>query len=507
MGGVDTIPPVKLLLLLALVQQDDWATFKKLSTDKEIYNRVKAIETIAKYKNLQMAEALVPMLGDKVPGVGYEAIKTLGSLNDAEAIKFLLGDPLKKHKAAILEALGLIKDPIALDALIDALKDQSADVVVTAIWALSRIGDAKAIEPVEKLWDKKDWKIRCAVLEALRDLSPKVAGTRFDESVKDKAYQLRMTAAWVAPIVLADSAGTALKELANDNDWRVRVAAIEGCLDLRSRECVGMIVERFAKEDGRLRVDCLNALTELTGKNLGLDPKAWADWWAAAKDKFEAQPKPDKRKREAPKAGSGTASFFDVPIVSTRLAFILDLSGSMKDEYVDESGKKTGKTKLAVAQAEMNKTIAAFPDDTQFNIFLLGCADDGTWDVNTKRWKKGLSRASKKEKGDATGFVNKQEAKGWTNIWDALMLAFEDPAVDTIYLLSDGGASRGAYTRVDGILDRMAKANKYRKINVHTIHFDFPDPKTGKISSGHTWLMRDLADVTGGTYTEKFGGK
>lgn len=498
---------MKLLLLLALLQQDDWAKFKKDSTDKDPWKRSDAIADVAKYKNLQMAEALVPMLADKVPGVAYEAIKALGAVNDAAAIKYLLGDPLKRFKLAIVEVFGLIRDPSTVDALIDALKDGNADVVSMACWALSRIGDAKAVEPVVKLWDKKDWRVRCAALEALRELSIAEAKKLFDAAVKDKAYQLRMTAAWVAPAVLESASETALKELINDDDWRVRVAAIEGCLELRSRDCVAMIIERFAKEDGRLRVDCLNALTELTGKNLGLDPKAWADWWAPAKDKFEAQPKPAKRERGAAKGAGGTAAFFEVPILSTRVAFILDLSGSMRDEYVDENGKKTGKTKLAVAQAEMNKTIAGFPDEVQFNIFLLGCADDGTWDVNTKRWKKGLTKASKKDKGDAAGFVNKQEAKGWTNIFDALILAFEDPAVDTIYLLSDGGASRGAYTRVEGILDKMGKENKYRKIHVHTIHFDFPDPKTGKIKTSHTWLMNDLAEQTGGTYTEKFGGK
>ena len=389
-----------------------------------------------------------------------------------------------------------------MDDLIAALKGGAAP---QAAWALGRIGDPKAVEPLLDLWKKKGWETRAAVLEALAELKPAEVPALIPDALKDKDTRVKMTAAWVS--ARADEAGApgTLGTLIDDKDWRVRVAAIEGCTDLRSRECVALLVKRFGEEDGRLRLDILYALMDLTGKNLGLDPQPWRDWWAVNEKNFEPVARDPKKKGrgQVVDAGAATSSFFDIPILSTRIAFVLDLSGSMKGPYPTKDPKKPT-DRLERAKAEMRATIEGFKPEQFFNILCLGSTDDGTYDTNGKVWKKMLVPATPAGKKDAAAFIDKQAAKGWTNIYDALVLAMEDGNVDTIFLLSDGGASRGIFSDITDILDWIGRENKYRKIHIHTVHFEAPEDGKTFPMRGHVWLLEDLAALTGGTYTQRF---
>jgi hypothetical protein len=96
----------------------------------------------------------------------------------------------------------------------------------------------------------------------------------------------------------------------------------------------------------------------------------------------------------------------------------------------------------------------------------------------------------------AIRFSAGQRAQGYTNIYDAVTLAFRDPDVDTVVLLSDGGATKGTYVARTEILENVLKANRWRKIAIHTV-------RSGARRGADTNLLLGLAEKTGGISVRK----
>jgi hypothetical protein len=279
-----------------------------------------------------------------------------------------------------------------------------------------------------------------------------------------------------------------LEKLIHDGDWRVRAAAIETCLAHRDRSAVGWLVDRFAEEKGRLRSDLHETLREITGKDLSLEPRHWKAWWEANRESFTVSSKGEKGSAID---GSTRAEFFKIPILSTKILFVLDLSGSMRDPSPGGAS-----TKLDVARQGLIETIRSLPADVRFSILGLGCDMDGAYLLREKKsWhgKPDLHPATPPMKADAERFVRGLEARGWTNLYDGIEYAFSDPDVDTIYLYSDGGASKGTFVASGEILSQFGKMNRFRKIVIHTV--EVPGEKNPE---DNRRLLSDIAHLTKG---------
>ncbi|MDP6959123.1 MAG: MBL fold metallo-hydrolase, partial [Planctomycetota bacterium] len=368
----------------------------------------------------------------------------------------------KEYKAALCSALGWIRDEESLEALLEA-------------------------------FDDRDWRVRVRALEAVQKIDPSRAGDIVAKAAKAKEYQVRMKAAEYWPAIDKTAASLGLGDLAKDKDWRVRFAVIQATEELRTRECIGWLVSLLGSEEGRLRWDVLMALHSLTGKDLGLNSKNWESWWQFNKDTFEVVPK--KTATGGPTVKDTTSTFFEVPILSTRVLFILDLSGSMKDmsPLKDEKGKTM--RKLEVAKQGMMATIQSLSPKTKFSIIGLGAADDGSYLLQSqKTWKKKLRLfpANPGSKRDAIKWVRSLEAKGYTNIYDAILYGMEDPEVDSIYLYTDGGASRGIFIKTSEILNFVQRNNEFRKVTLHTIEV----PGTSN-TKDNIRLLQSLAEESG----------
>jgi hypothetical protein len=279
-----------------------------------------------------------------------------------------------------------------------------------------------------------------------------------------------------------------------DPDWRVRVQGIESAAVLRDRAAIGPLVDLLAKEQGRLRWDAWIALRDLTGKELGLEPAHWKRWWDANRETFEV-PAAGPAGEPAARPGETGVSFFSIPILSTRTAFVFDLSGSMRDPAPPAPGRGE-ESKLDVAKREAAATFSKLPETAWINILLLGCDVDGRYEKPQMRWKQSLQPATPRGRAEAASFLNRQAGRGWTNIWDGLELAFEDDLVDTIYLYTDGGASRGAFIATPDILDELARMNRYRKIMIHTVEAPAEKPNT----ADNIRLLKGIAEATKGLY-------
>ena len=91
--------------------------------------------------------------------------------------------------------------------------------------------------------------------------------------------------------------------------------------------------------------------------------------------------------------------------------------------------------------------------------------------------------------GEALEYSRGQRPGGGTNIYDALMAAFVDERVDTIYLLSDGDPSAGSVIDPALIRTRIARFNRARKVQIHCIALGADNA-----------LLKGLAADSGGEY-------
>jgi HEAT repeat protein len=479
-------------LVLTLCLQD--GDFRRLALDKDPDVRARAVEMIRGGRDPKAAPALLPLLGDDHPRVRARAVQALAAATGLEDIaKTGLASPRPLVRQGTCEALGRARAAVLAPALLDRLGDPDPGVRARAAEALGALGDASAADRLALAFQRnRDGATRASVLEALARLAPEKARPLLPEAAEDPSYPVRMVAAESLPRAGGTGTLLMLPKLIDDRDWRVRVSAIEACLDVRARETVGWLAARLVQEKGRLRWDILCALHDLTGNDLGPDAGPWKAWYEANRDTLPIRPRPRKGETPAPSMGTTSASFFNVPILSDRLLFILDLSGSMRDPSPGSPDPK-----LEVARRGMIDTVRALDPRARFGILGLGSDEDGRYSMREqKTWggRLALLPASPAAKADAERFMRRLEARGWTNIYDALEYAFGDPDADTIFLYSDGGASRGIFSANGEILEHVARMNRFRKIVIHTV--EVPGEKN---PADNRRLLARLAEESGGT--------
>lgn len=104
-------------------------------------------------------------------------------------------------------------------------------------------------------------------------------------------------------------------------------------------------------------------------------------------------------------------------------------------------------------------------------------------------WKPSLMSTSDDSCQDAVEWVSDFDANGSTSTLQALQMAFEDPDVQGIYLLTDGKPDNSTTM----VLREVAKLNSGRNVRVHCISFNCDDSVANK-------FLQLLASQTGGRY-------
>jgi hypothetical protein len=107
-------------------------------------------------------------------------------------------------------------------------------------------------------------------------------------------------------------------------------------------------------------------------------------------------------------------------------------------------------------------------------------------------WEAQLTRCTPANRQRLREHLTGLRPLGGTNLWDGLAQALDAPAVDTIFLLSDGAPGAGAFVAAADILREARKRNQVRRITLHCVSI-------GTESA----LLRDLAAQNGGQYVRK----
>ena len=173
----------------------------------------------------------------------------------------------------------------------------------------------------------------------------------------------------------------------------------------------------------------------------------------------------------------------DAEVVSQRVAFIVDVSGSMLDT-TKPTGSTVEITRLAVCQRELATVINGLGRTTRFNLIAFSNA--------FIKWQRGAVPAQPSRKKQAHAFVKGLTANGGTNLFDPLEDALTDPRIDTVWLLSDGDPTAGRLKHAADILREIRRLNASRRVAIHTISIGKPSP-----------LLKQLAAEHAGTYHER----
>lgn len=316
------------------------------------------------------------------------------------------------------------------------------------------------------------WPLKGEILEGLGAL-----GARMDLAV---AVDRETSPAALAAALGAAPTDRGIKYLTHPQ-WQVRHAALDALR--RSRVAVGPIVESMTQNDLRYRRAAATALGRITGTELPPHPDFWRDWWKANREEFEAGSYLPRAAR-LPEGPGRTYAFFDVPVHSSRVCFLIDRSRSMKDQ-----------DRFDHARQELKRLLASMPDGSLVNVIFFG------WTTNCfAKTPKLLDAESRKDLG---AFIDRCGLESGTDLYGAVEKAFTmignpdtgklyEDGIDTIVLLSDGQATVGK------IIDDDLLA----WVLVRRAHFLRPVINTISLSSDSK-ALRLLAEKTGGEYRAK----
>ena len=273
-----------------------------------------------------------------------------------------------------------------------------------------------------------------------------------------------------------------------DRDWIVVAEAVRALRDHQVAEVVSALVAKMPEVKGRLREDIRDVLKALTGQPLSYDPSAWSIWWREVRDEWDPTSVPTSNEQQQKSLPTAVKDGLYGEIVSERVIFLLDVSGSMLAET------KVGGSRIEIARKPLQRVIEGGLDPkSRFSVVAFS--------EDLMRFSDRLLKAKGPVLKRALAFVGKLKAGGETNTFGALELAFSDREVDTIYLLSDGSPTVGKETSAALILQSIQNWNRYRGTRIHCIGLFAGDaPNQDEIRARE--FLRDLARMNHGRYTE-----
>ncbi|HJO26492.1 MAG: hypothetical protein CMK00_06180 [Planctomycetes bacterium] len=461
-----------------------------------------------------------------------EAILALEDVEDAGVVRVLV-PVLKLEEAEVVEAAILVlagfESPEPIQAFLAALEGEKKEPTrLGLLRALASGGYGGALKSLEKcLKDRRSWAVRRAAVLALAAGPEEGAAELIVALAADREPAVRCAvldglAAMGSALVL-DPAAAGLA----DEVWQVRASAIEALARVRRTSSVPLLIVQMAREEGRLLADAAMALETLTGRGFGQRRELWERFWETYKERYEIPTDAElaallaaKKARAEEYSPPGAVSYHGISTPSRSILFVIDVSGSMENMVVEREkfadGGYPSMHRIDIVKTELARTIERLEPHVKFNVIAFA--------TEIKRWKKRQQKANALGRSSAADWVRNLEAIGGnsketyssvglagaanleggkTNTYGALMAALGyDPKsprtgdyqveLDTIFFLSDGRPSTGAYIDPADILREFTGANATCKVVLHTI----------AIGEFRKQFMKDLAKANGGSFVD-----
>lgn len=437
--------------------------------DRDLTTRIAALVAIGKSGDMPTIEYAVRTslsAASKQPVFAATLPRMFAQVETKEAREWIatrIPDKDDETTACVVEAVGEARSATAMPLLLDTLsRARHPAVRFEVLRALGRCGGREAIGKLIPFLSDPDWRLRMAAVEGLGFTGEPVA-------IEDvRKFVTRSE----EPIVVE--------------------TAIESLVRLGTKDAIDPLIESL--KVGRLRAR-QKAAAGLTGlakslfakeRNYGVDPNQWRNWWTKVRNGLD----PDDPKA----AARETTSYFNFPIQSDRVLFILDVSGSMNwPDAPRESGIRPSDWKerrIDIAHRNLFKTLKDLAAQNRGRIskkqkkgatsdLPWAPTDDGlepptlfnvaTFSGGVTPWQKSAVLADDAEVAAAIEWVEGQAPGGGTASYDALAYGLAQPDIDTIYFLSDGVPSVGRFEERETILGEIRKLNRFRRITINTV--------------------------------------
>ncbi len=478
---------------------------KALPHAEEIYedlegnvdNRIVAARILAEQRGAKVADEFIDRAKKFVTPMRlrYALADLLVGMNDPKVDKKLarlVGKGKNWEKLFSLRAARELEDPKLDKAIAKLLRDKDPEVRVQAARTLAARGRAEkaVVEELRKVVEKSDdAELVTAAVDALSELLRGDAEWRAQLAAMATSEVTEQRNAAIARLGAegGDEGRRVLLAALEHPNWSTRLVALRGLEALRDPSVVGAIVERMQLEEGRMLHEFADTLFRLSGQPFRTNKSSWKAWWAREGATFQVISPEELAKRQEEEEERRlkqitNVEFFGIRIESHRVIFIIDVSGSMVEPTRSRYVGETGAPRIDIAKRELEKCIDGLDPKALFNII--------TFSGGVEPWlDEGVAGSSGKTREEAKEWVRRLGAMGATNLYDALAAAFEDPDVDTIFVLSDGEPTAGAQTDPGIIREHVARWNSHRGIVIHSIAV-----------GGRFKILEWLAEDSGGTH-------
>ncbi|MBN1139859.1 MAG: HEAT repeat domain-containing protein [Anaerolineae bacterium] len=234
--------------------------------------RAAAVEALAAIGDMAVELLTQALENDDRPvglgRVGSGAKRALETMRDPRAVEPLiqaLRDGNGDVRGTAARALGALDDPKAVDPLSRALKDESWDVRAAAARALGEIDDPKAVEPLSRALEDESWDVRWAAAKALGATSDPRAVDLFIQALRHRNADVRKEAARALGVIGDPRAVEPLCWRLGDSDGDVRDTAAKALGKIGDPHAVEPLIQALDKDemDPYLSAAAAGALREI----------------------------------------------------------------------------------------------------------------------------------------------------------------------------------------------------------------------------------------------------
>jgi HEAT repeat protein len=447
---------------------------KQRARDPSDRVRQEAVRSLAELRHLEAWKLVLAALADPESRVADEAEMALGKLAPAldapepKLRELVLGKEgfgkndewVRLRIAGALGAAGLALDAPSWNRL---LGDKSVRVRRAACSSAERaalgqrLGDerpqlARALERL--VATERSAEVRAAALCALAAVDGARASQLVNLALEQDAVELRAAAAHLSEHLPAADRDETLAQLLADAAPSVRAVALREQAMRPGAQVARLLAGRLSGEDSlRLRWAIVELLRSWSDARYGLDPRPWQEWAA----KLAPDWRPALRTRE-PDPPESRSQVLGMPVLSQRICFLIDLSGSIWQQRAD------GRTRKSALDAELRRTLEALDEAVHFNLVPYTSAPVA--------WQPRLTPATRANVVKALEFFESRRDQGVGDFWSALEFAFADPEVDSVVMVGDGAPSGGKRWNLDHMASQFVELNRFRGVTLDAVLID-----------------------------------
>ncbi len=272
------------------------------------------------------------------------------------------------------------------------------------------------------------------------------------------------------------------RRLSLEIDPLARSTAFDALGEVGSRAAATSLLAGLEEERiGWVRARAVAGLQRLSGMKYGSDPRPWKLWLDGLAADWEgrgfsaAASAPAAHAKAAPGA-STSGGLMGLDLESERVCFLFDLSGSMAQEL------DGGTTPKSIVGEHLDRALRGLRPGVRFNLIPFS--------TRPMPWQERLVEATPQQVRRALEFFGACRAGGRGNFFDAFLLAWNDPQVDRLVVLTDGVPTGGFHSDMDLIAPLILFRARFRPVVLDAVLVD--------ASGGSVRRWRDLCEQSGG---------